>query len=89
MRDKLSERAAQLYPDSLHNQAAWVRSVAYLRNMSTSGWALDKWVEISRQPRVLTGLYALVENTLPEITTVVTLPDEQIVPTNVRAIREA
>ncbi len=44
----LDEHAAQLYPDSEHNQAAWISAVQFLRRGRVSSWALDKPVTASR-----------------------------------------
>lgn len=43
----LEEDAARLYPDSAHNQAAWVSAVQYLRSKRVSMWTLDKLVTAS------------------------------------------
>lgn len=47
----LADHAARLYPESAHNQAAWVRSVQYLRRGPYSIWTLDKLVSVSRTQR--------------------------------------
>lgn len=47
----LQEHAAHLYPESAHNQAAWIRAVQYLRRGPSSLWTLDKLVSASRTQR--------------------------------------
>jgi hypothetical protein len=47
----LEENAARLYPESEHNQAAWIREVRYLRRGAASIWTLDKLVTASGTQR--------------------------------------
>lgn len=47
----LQECAARLYPNSAHNQAAWIRAVGYLRRGASSIWTLDKLVQASSTRR--------------------------------------
>lgn len=47
----LEENAARLYPESEHNQAAWIRAVRYLRRGASSLWTLDKLVTASSTQR--------------------------------------
>lgn len=47
----LEENAARLYPESEHNQTAWIRAVQYLRRGASSLWALDKLVQASVKQR--------------------------------------
>jgi hypothetical protein len=91
MNEELYSRAAALFPNSSHNQSAWVRCILYLRGASARGWALDKWAVISRESSVLRGYTAPDRLTMPEMKTVVSLPEEQIVPPagNVRMLRES
>lgn len=44
----LDQHAAQLYPDSAHNQAAWISAVQFLRRGRVSGWTLDRPVTATR-----------------------------------------
>lgn len=37
----LEEHAARLYPDSQHNQSAWIKAVRYMRSHTPSIWQLD------------------------------------------------
>lgn len=43
----LKEHAARLYPDSAHNQAAWISAVQHLRRGRVSHWTLDRPVTAS------------------------------------------
>lgn len=47
----LEDHAARLYPESNHNQAAWIRSVRYLRRGAISIWALDRRIQASSMQR--------------------------------------
>lgn len=47
----LEENAARLYPESEHNQTAWIRAVRYLRRGASSIWTLDKLVTASGTQR--------------------------------------
>ena len=43
--------ATRLYPESVHNQEAWIRAVQYLRRGAASIWTLDKLVTASTTKR--------------------------------------
>lgn len=88
---ELYDRAAELYPDSSHNQSAWVRSVTYLRAHSNVGWAIDKIVDKGKETSVLRGYVAPTKLHIPPMVTHKTLPDDQIIPppNNVMNLRES
>ena len=50
---QLSIRAAELFPNSEHNQLHWIKAVHYLRNQSKKGWAIDKMILKSPEERIL------------------------------------
>lgn len=68
-----TQRAAELYPDSIKLQNAWVLAVLWLRNKSRIGYAIDKLTPIDRKPPVL-------NQPMPIMQTIIQLPDEQIIP---------
>lgn len=47
----LEENAARLYPESEHNQAAWIRAIRYMRRRSPSIWQLDTKVLADKTQR--------------------------------------
>lgn len=40
----LDEHASRLYPNSQHNQSAWIQAVRYMRSHTPSIWQLDTQV---------------------------------------------
>jgi hypothetical protein len=77
-REQLEKRSFELFPENEARRAAWLRNVTWLREKSQAGWALDKAVIKEAKPPLLQGYRAPPET--ESIRTVVTLPDEQIVP---------
>jgi hypothetical protein len=78
----LERRAAQLYPGSATLQAAWVAAVVWLRKCSRAGYANDK-----RAVRIVSRgvLHGYCAQPLPTMQTVVSLPDDVVIPLKGRA----
>lgn len=72
----LIARAAELYPGSPQNQAKWLAAVKWLRECSKVGYAIDGRAEKKSSPPLLHGYMA----PLPPMRTVVSLPDEIVIP---------
>lgn len=73
--DRLSGRAVEIYPDSVYLQNAWMLAVLWLRNKSTVGYGIDTKQEKDPHPNVLDTPYIP-----PIMHTIVSLPDEQVIP---------
>lgn len=47
----LEEHAARLYPESEHNQTAWIQAIRYMRRRLPSIWQLDTKVLADKTQR--------------------------------------
>lgn len=72
----LRARAAELFPEREQQQEKWIASVLWMREKSKTGFALDQYTTKIVERSVLKDYRAPI---VP-ITTVVSLPDEQVIP---------